>query len=102
MTPPYNCEKSNNEYHKDGEKQSVAPENDPSNRPSSRSVFESPEAAKLGTVSASKGAGSIPLTGIAPTRAARDIHYKNTRLSRAQLEQIEARLTARDHAVLHS
>ena len=102
MTPSYDSEKPENKYHNDSEKQAATPENDPSHRPSSRPIFESQEAAEPGTVSATKGYGSIPLTGIASPKAARDVHYKNTRLTRAQLEQIEAHLTARDHAVLQA
>ena len=63
MTPPNNYEKPENKYHKDGEMQAATPENDPSHRPSSRPIFESLEAAEPGAASATKGAGSIPLTG---------------------------------------
>ena len=99
MTQSYDSEKPENKYHKGGEKQAATSVTGQSTRPSTRSGFESPETAGLCGESDFKGTDSIPISGIASPKAARDVHYKNTRLSRAQLEQIEAHLTARDHAV---
>ena len=102
MTQSYDSEKPENKYHKGGEKQAATSVTGQSTRPSTRSGFESPETAGLCGESDFKGTDSIPISGIASPKAARDVHYKNTRLSRAQLEQIEAHLTARDHAVLQA
>ncbi len=76
---------------------------DPSNRPSSRSQFGSEkEAVRCGS-SVTKGDESIPLQGI-PTHAegTTSVNSKTTRITRGQLVEIEAKLSARDHAVLQA
>lgn len=99
------CETAANQYHKDGANQDATAVSDPSNRPSNRSGFESPRAPVVSQTSAGKGADSTPNKGVpyrSRPRSPKDVLYKNTRLTRAQLEEIEARLTARDHAVLQA
>ncbi len=75
----------------------------PSNRPSSRSQFGGEKVANGGTVSVNKGGDSNPKQGLAThTAGAGPVKPKTTRLTRQQLVAIEAKLSARDHAVLQA
>lgn len=92
-----------NEDHKASKNQLSTPVSGPSNRPSLRPEFGGEKVAETSEVSNTKGGGSIPLQGIAShSAAARPVKSKNTKLTRQQLEEIEARLSARDHAVLQA
>ena len=102
MTIAANCENPENRNHIGGEKASQTPLSEPSTRPSTRSRFESQQASVVGPVSESLGADSTPYQGLPTRLRAQHVHYKRTHLSRAQLERIEASLTARDHAALQS
>lgn len=74
-----------------------------SNRPSSRSEFEGAMEPQAGGDFSPKGSDSIPFTGIPSSSAgAAQVKKKTTKLSRAQLVEIEELLTARDHAVLQA
>ena len=74
-----------------------------SNRLSNRSEEPPQQSAQFPAVLENKGADSIPVSGIAvPSAGAGAVNSKTTRLSRLQLEQIEAKLSARDHAVLQA
>ena len=74
-----------------------------SNRPSSRSEFKGAMEPQAGGESAGIGSDSIPFTGIPSSSAgAATVKKKTTKLSRAQLVEIEKLLTARDHAVLQA
>ena len=76
---------------------------DPSRRPSGRPEFEGGKAPQAGGTSEALGNDSIPISGIATSSAgAGAVNKKSTKPSRAQLIEIEAQLTARDHAVLHA
>lgn len=91
------------ENHKASKNQLSTPVSDPSNRPSTRPEFGGEKVPETSEVSKTKGGGSIPLQGIAShSTAARPVKSKNTKLTRQQLEEIEARLSARDHAVLQA
>ena len=80
-----------------------AEEQELSNRPSNRSEGPTPQTAKPRGATRNKGSESIPFSGIvSPSAGAEAVNSKSTRLSRAQLEQIEAKLSARDHAVLQA
>ena len=93
-------------YHKDGERPGPAPAADPSprpsRRPSPRSDFGGQGTRTFGEKQGCKGGDSIPIQGIPIPSAARPASARSSRLTRTQLEQIEAHLTARDHAVLQS
>lgn len=92
-----------NEDHKTSKNQLSTPVSSPSNRPSLRPEFGGEEVAETSEISGAKGGGSIPLQGIAShPAAARPVKSKSTKLTRQQLEEIEARLSARDHAVLQA
>ena len=92
-----------NEDHKTSKNQLSTPVSSPSNRPSLRPEFGGEKVAGTSEISEAKGGGSIPLQGIAShPAAARPVKSKNTKLTRQQLEGIEARLSARDHAVLQA
>ena len=89
------------EDHNSSGLQAPTPVFDPSNRPSNRFADTGQERPETGGLSADKGNGSIPLSGIpSPPVGAQPAPPKTTRLSRAQLVEIEGRLSARDHAVL--
>ena len=90
-----------NEYHKPTQNQPPTPVLGASNRPSTRSEFERREVAAPGGKDESLGSDSIPFLGIAFHPAARPAS-KAQKLSRAQLTELEERLTARDHAVLQA
>ena len=91
------------ENHKASKNQLSTPVSGPSNRPSTRPEFGGEKVPETSEVSKTKGGGSIPLQGIAShSAAARPVKSKNTKLTRQQLEEIEARLSARDHAVLQA
>ncbi len=92
-----------NEDHKTSKNQLSTPVFAPSNRPSLRPEFGGEEVAEASETFEAKGGGSIPLQGIAShPAAARPVKSKATKLTRQQLEEIEARLSARDHAVLQA
>lgn len=92
-----------NEYHNSAQNQLPTPVPGASNRPSNRSEFESGEMPETGGKFLAKGNGSIPFQGIpSPSAGAAPGRKKVTKLTRAQLERIEAHLTARDHAVLQA
>lgn len=92
-----------NEDHKISENQLSTPVFDPSRRPSGRPEFEGENAPQVGGDSATLGSDSIPISGI-PSQAAGAgaVKKKSTKLTRAQLVEIEDLLTARDHAVLQA
>ena len=89
--------------HKPTKNQLSAPASEASNRPSRRSGFERENSAGLHGNSTAKGGDSIPFQGI-PSHAAGPgpTRSKTMRLTRQQLIQIEAHLSARDHAVLQA
>ena len=85
------------------ENQVMTPVFGPSNRPSGRREFEGAKAPQPGEDSAAFGSDSIPFSGIPTSSAgAAPVNKKSTKLSRAQLVEIEAKLSARDHAVLQA
>lgn len=73
-----------------------------SNRPSNRLDFKSAEVAKNCTDTQYNGDNSIPFQGIPPNSAAGADPKKKSRLTRAQLEKLEERLSARDLSVLQA
>ena len=89
--------------HKPTKNQLSAPVTEASNRPSRRSGFERENSAGPHGNSTAKGGDSIPFQGI-PSHAAglEPTRSKTMRLTRQQLIQIEAHLSARDHAVLQA
>lgn len=92
-----------NEDHKTSKNQLSTPVFAPSNRPSLRPEFGGEKVAEASETSRAKGDGSIPLQGIAShPAAARPVKCRSIKLTRQQLEEIEARLSARDHAVLQA
>lgn len=85
------------------EKQLATPVLGASNRPSRRPEFEDATEPEAGKTFATKGSDSIPFSGIPTSSAgAAPVNKKSTKLSRAQLVEIEAQLSARDHAVLQA
>lgn len=92
-----------NEYHKTSENQLPTAVDRLSTRPSNRLEGQSQQGAQPSAAQQNKGADSIPFPGI-PSQAAEAtaVNPKSARLSRSQLEQIEAKLSARDHAVLQA
>lgn len=92
-----------NEDHKISENQLSTPVFDPSRRPSGRTEFEGENAPQVGGDSSALGSDSIPISGIPSSSAgAGAVKKKSTKLTRAQLVEIEDQLTARDHAVLQA
>ena len=89
--------------HKPTKNQLSVPATEASNRPSRRSGFERENGAGPCGNSTAKGGDSIPFQGI-PSHAAgpEPTRSKTMRLTRQQLIQIEAHLSARDHAVLQA
>ena len=71
-----------------------------SNRPSSRFDFESQETATISQTMSSNGSDSIPFQGIPPNSAGGSA--KRKKMTRAQLEELEGRLSARDLSVLQA
>ena len=89
------------EENNSSDNQVITPVFGASNRPSGRPEFEGAKAPQPGEVSAALGSDSIPFSGIPTSSAgAAPVNKKATKLSRAQLVEIEAKLSARDHAVL--
>lgn len=88
-----------NENHKTSNNQAFTPVEGLSTRPSIRSDFSGEETPEASGILPAKGADSIPISGI--PSAARPAH-KPMRLTRAQLEKLEDRLSALDHAVLQA
>lgn len=92
-----------NENHITTEKQAVTPDKAPSSRPSYRSELEGEGMPKGSAKDERLGSGSIPFLGIAFHSArSRPAGSKLKKLSRVQLTELEARLTARDLAVLQT
>ncbi len=91
-----------NEHHKSSKNQLSTPVDTPSNRPSSRSRFGGEEGANAHAVSGGKGGDSIPSWGIATSAAGGAAVNSKSRITRGQLVEIEAKLSARDHAVLQA
>lgn len=89
-----------NENHKNSNNQAFTPVEGLSTRPSTRLDFSGKETAGPSGILPAKGADSIPFSGI-PSSAAQPTH-KTVRLTRTQLEKLEDRLSARDHAVLQA
>lgn len=73
-----------------------------STRPSNRLYFKGAEMAKNSADKQNMGDDSIPFQGIPPNPAAGADPKKKTRLTRAQLEKLEERLSARDLSVLQA
>ena len=71
-------------------------------RPSNRLYFKGAEMAKNSADKQNMGDDSIPFQGIPPNSAAGAAPKKKTRLTRAQLEKLEERLSARDLSVLQA
>lgn len=80
------------------EKQVKTPIIPPSDPPSNHDNFGSKETAGESQNRVDKGDGSIPITGIPPNAAG----IKKKRMTRAQLEELQERLTARDSSVLEA
>lgn len=91
------------EYHNNAQNQLTTPDIPLSNRLSNRSGFEGEKAPQTGECDSTLGRDSIPDTGIvSPAASAEAVKKKTTKLSRAQLLEIEDRLSARDHAILQA
>ncbi|RYC74830.1 replication-relaxation family protein [Candidatus Nanosyncoccus alces] len=85
-----------------GENQAFISVSTASNRPSNRLDFKGAVMAEDGADKQYKGDDSIPFQGIPPNSAAGAAPDKKRRLTRAQLEKLEKRLSARDLSVLQA